>query len=245
MIYVVLKSRAMSGKALVVYGHTPVPEAEWFNNTICIDTGCVFGGKLTALKYPERELVAVPAQRVHFEPVRPLERPASPAVRTAQQEHDDILDLEDVQGKRLVTTRLRRAVTIREANASAALEVMSRFAANPKWLVYLPPTMSPPETSKKPGLLEHPTNCLLLLTRGFDVAAVRKVRPHFALRAGGAGENLRAGRIDHLRVDMRVRAVHRQSHRLQLRDFRPRRLRPPQPRLVPVTHLAPTSSSFP
>ena len=37
-----------------------------------------------------------------------------------------------------------------------ALEVMSRFAANPKWLIYLPPTMSPSETSKEPGLLEHP-----------------------------------------------------------------------------------------
>src|SRR5262249_20599155 len=47
-------------------------------------------------------------------------------------------------------------VTIREANATAALEVMSRFAANPKWLIYLPPTMSPCETSSDPGVLEHP-----------------------------------------------------------------------------------------
>lgn len=38
----------------------------------------------------------------------------------------------------------------------AALEVMSRFATNPKWLIYLPPTMSPTETSHEPGLLEHP-----------------------------------------------------------------------------------------
>ena len=29
------------GRAMVVYGHTPVPEAEWVNNTIDIDTGCV------------------------------------------------------------------------------------------------------------------------------------------------------------------------------------------------------------
>ena len=42
---------------MVVYGHTPSPAAEWINDTICIDTGCVFGGKLTALRYPERELV--------------------------------------------------------------------------------------------------------------------------------------------------------------------------------------------
>ncbi len=45
----------------VVYGHTPVPEPEWLNRTINIDTGCVFGGRLTALRYPERELVSVPA----------------------------------------------------------------------------------------------------------------------------------------------------------------------------------------
>jgi protein phosphatase len=47
-------------------------------------------------------------------------------------------------------------VTIREENAIPALEVMSRFAADPKWLIYLPPTMSPSETSKVTGLLEHP-----------------------------------------------------------------------------------------
>jgi len=47
-------------------------------------------------------------------------------------------------------------VTVREENATAALEVMSRFAANPKWLIYLPPIMSPCETSNEPGLLEHP-----------------------------------------------------------------------------------------
>src|SRR5690606_16486319 len=40
------------GQAMVVYGHTPVPTAEWINNTICLDTGVVFGGSLTALRYP-------------------------------------------------------------------------------------------------------------------------------------------------------------------------------------------------
>jgi protein phosphatase len=55
----------------VVYGHTPVVEAEWLNGTICLDTGCVFGGALTALRYPENELVSVPARQTYFEPVRP------------------------------------------------------------------------------------------------------------------------------------------------------------------------------
>jgi protein phosphatase len=51
------------GTALVVYGHTPVAQPEWVNGTINIDTGCVFGGRLTALRYPERELVSVPARQ--------------------------------------------------------------------------------------------------------------------------------------------------------------------------------------
>jgi polynucleotide kinase-phosphatase len=143
------------GKAMVVYGHTPVPSAEWLNNTICIDTGCVFGGTLTALRYPERELVAVPAVRTYYEPVRPLVAPAR-RILSAQQENDDVLDIDDVSGKRFIETALGRAVTIREENAIAALEVMSRFAANPRWLVYLPPTMSPSETHAEGFLLEHP-----------------------------------------------------------------------------------------
>jgi protein phosphatase len=73
-----------------------------------------------------------------------------------QQTADDVLDIEDVIGKRIVDTRLIPRITIREENAIAALEVMSRYAVDPKWLIYLPPTMSPSETSKLPDLLEHP-----------------------------------------------------------------------------------------
>jgi protein phosphatase len=148
------------GEAMVVYGHTPVPTAEWLNNTINIDTGCVFGGKLTALRYPEKELVSVPAARIYSQPVKPIrgagKDTAVQTVMTAQQQLDDVLHIDDVLGKRTVNTRLVPNITIREENAIAALEVMSRFAANPKWLIYLPPTMSPVETSQEPGYLEHP-----------------------------------------------------------------------------------------
>ncbi len=146
------------GKAMVVYGHTPIPNPDWLNNTINIDTGCVFGGSLTALRYPEQELVAVHAAWTYSEPAKPFLVPEPTAMPTlsAQQQHDDILDIEDVTGKRLISTHLNKSITIREENAIAALEVMSRFAANPKWLLYLPPTMSPCGTSKKEGLLEHP-----------------------------------------------------------------------------------------
>jgi protein phosphatase len=148
-------AREYRGAGLVVYGHVPVLEAEWLNNTIDIDTGCVFGGKLTALKYPEREIVQVPAAKVYYEPIKPLDPTASE--RSAQQEDDDILDIADVLGKRFINTRLQANIAIQADRSIAALEVMSRFAANPKWLIYLPPTMSPVATSKLPGYLEYPT----------------------------------------------------------------------------------------
>lgn len=120
------------GQAMVVYGHTPVPEPEWLNRTINLDTGCVFGGRLTALRYPEKELVSVPAAQTYAPPAKPFLKPEVQApVLTAQQQQDDLLDLEDVLGKRIVSTRLQHGLTIREENAIAALEVMSRFAANP------------------------------------------------------------------------------------------------------------------
>ena len=158
---------AYRGTAMVVYGHTPVAEPQWVNRTINIDTGCVFGGKLTALRYPEKELVSVPAHRTYYEPAKPLQtRPAGVLEknsvealqkRAPMSTAGGILNIDDVLGKRVIGTRLHHNVTIREENAITALEVMSRFAIDPKWLIYLPATMSPTETTNRPGLLEHPT----------------------------------------------------------------------------------------
>ena len=98
------------GPAMVVYGHTPVPHPEWLNHTVNIDTGCVFGGRLTALRYPEKEFVSVPAKHTYCESSRPF-LPADlepPPALSAQQLHDDVLDAEDVIGKRILSqTRLR------------------------------------------------------------------------------------------------------------------------------------------
>ncbi|MGW7725849.1 polynucleotide kinase-phosphatase [Streptomyces canus] len=138
------------GRAAVVYGHTPVPDATWLNNTICLDTGAVFGGKLTALRWPERELVDVPAERVWYEPTKPLKSEA-PGGQDGRP-----LDLADVHGRRAVETRHAGRVAVREENAAAALEVMSRFAVDPRLLPYLPPTMAPTATSHLEGYLEHP-----------------------------------------------------------------------------------------
>ena len=187
------------GRAMVLYGHTPTSDPEWVNNTMCLDTGCVFGGRLTALRYPEKEMVSVPAGRVWYEPARPFppspgdsggdagadgidsaagaggdggrgtagaeagpgaeagagasaaSEPAAPARRDP-----GVLDITDVLGKRVIETAHHGRITVREENAAGALEVMSRFAVDPRWLLYLPPTMAPSPTSGRPGLLEHP-----------------------------------------------------------------------------------------
>ena len=174
------------GKAMVIFGHTPVPTAEWLNNTMDIDTGCVFGGKLTALRYPERELVDVPARAIYAESKRPflsenqgetienqekiLENGSNSSENaqytegslstnlqlSAQQNADDVLDISEILGKQVIETRLMRTILLREEQTTAALEVMSRFGSNPKWLAYLPPTMSPTETSGLSDFLEHP-----------------------------------------------------------------------------------------
>ncbi len=146
------------GKAMVVYGHTPVAEPQWLNRTINIDTGCVFGGKLTALRYPEKEFVSVasaPDVLRTREAASCQRQPTTGACRSSTSKTMcSTLTMSSANGSS------KRGFTgispIREENAIAALEVMSRFATNPKWLIYLPPTMSPSETSKRAGLAGAP-----------------------------------------------------------------------------------------
>ena len=63
------------GAALVVYGHTPHAAPRWLGHTLNLDTGCAFGGQLSALRYPELEVLGVPARAVYAEPARPLPEP--------------------------------------------------------------------------------------------------------------------------------------------------------------------------
>jgi protein phosphatase len=169
------------GRAMVLYGHTPVPAPEWVNNTLCLDTGCVFGGSLTALNYPERMLVSVPSARVYYEPARPFPPAATDSAAEAGAVADgtaattrrepDVLDIRDVTGTRIIDTGYVPRIKIGEANAAAALEVMSRFAIDPRWLLYLPPTMSPVSTAPDGDLLEHPAQAFA----AYADAGVREV----------------------------------------------------------------------
>ncbi|SHF29897.1 polynucleotide 3'-phosphatase /polynucleotide 5'-hydroxyl-kinase /polynucleotide 2',3'-cyclic phosphate phosphodiesterase [Seinonella peptonophila] len=139
------------GDALVLYGHTPVLEPTFYHNTLNIDTGCVFGGKLTALRYPERELVSVPAKETYADPRRPFRTPneIAPGI-------DGSLYTRDLLESLRIKSRFHPVVNIRNEQALAAFEEMNRFAIDPRWLIYLPPTMSPSETSSESGYLEHP-----------------------------------------------------------------------------------------
>ena len=168
------------GETTVAYGHTPMVEADWLNNTICLDTGCVFGGKLTALRWPERDIVSVPAVTAWAEARRPMAAVGDGL--TPQQRQDDLLDLALVIGKRTVRTASGRSILVQAENAAAALEVMTRFAIQPKWLVHLPPTMSPPATSPREGLLEHPDEAFGYF-RAEGVAEVVIEEKHMGSRA--------------------------------------------------------------
>ena len=175
------------GRAVVVYGHTPVPAAEWLNNTVCVDTGCVFGGRLTALQYPERTLVSVPAARVYHAPAKPFPAVSGPgagpgASSAASRREPDVLDIADVSGSRVVETAYLPRVGVRDAHAAAALEVMSRFAIDPRWLLYLPPTMSPVATQPDGDLLEHPDQAFAAY-RADGVAEVVCEEKHMGSRA--------------------------------------------------------------
>lgn len=163
------------GKAKIIYGHVPFIDVQSKNNTFCIDTGCVFGGKLTAYRYPEGEIVQVQAKKTYYEPAKPLEIKGNAPV--------DMLNIKDVQGKRNILTRFgKRPITIQEDTSIPALEIMSRFAADPHWLIYLPPTMSPCETSKHPEYLEYPLEAFKYFKKN-NVTTVVCEQKHMGSRA--------------------------------------------------------------
>ena len=146
------------GPAAVVYGHTPVPEAglaqphDQHRHRLRVRReadGAALAGAGARLRRRR-------GRRTRSRRGRSC-RPSRDAGRSRPSSSTTTCSTSKTSsGKRIVTTRLHHNVTVREENAIAALEVMSRFAANPKWLIYLPPTMSPTETTRRAGLLEHP-----------------------------------------------------------------------------------------
>ncbi|MDO5671676.1 MAG: polynucleotide kinase-phosphatase [Actinomycetaceae bacterium] len=144
------------GKAHVVYGHTPVATPTWVNRTLCLDTGCVYGGHLSALRWPEKDIVQLPAFRTYAEPALSLVQMRAKAAFDALERPGFEVGAGDVLGDRWIPTDNAGRVKIEAAQAAGAFETLSRWSVDPRWLVYLPPTMSPVETSDLPDFLEHP-----------------------------------------------------------------------------------------
>jgi protein phosphatase len=164
------------GRALVVYGHTAMVEPLVVNNVICVDTGCAFGGSLTAFRYPEREFVKVKAKKVYYASRKPL------AAAATRDDDESVLKVEGLLGNLRLETRVCRIVKIKSENSAAALEAMSRFAVDPRWLIYLPPTMSPTTVSDREDYLEYPDQAFEYYKKRniFNVVCERK---HMGSRA--------------------------------------------------------------
>jgi len=137
------------GATSIVYGHTVVDEPVWHNRTINIDTGAVFGGSLSALRWPEKEVVSIPASAAYAT----LD---SPPFSRKKSDDPSLIRFSDVSGKKHVETSLMGRITVDANHMSGALEHMTRHTIDPRWLVYIPPTMSPVESSSEGDFLEHP-----------------------------------------------------------------------------------------
>jgi protein phosphatase len=145
------------GQALVVYGHTPIPEPSWQNNTVNIDTGCVFGGELTALRYPERSTIAVPAQTIWCQPSRPMHWIG---VQKSTQAVDHSISMATISPQMLVSTSDGYNLNLDEATYTHLLAHVSERAVHARWLLYAPPSYGPPTVSPIAGLLEHPAQAI-------------------------------------------------------------------------------------
>ena len=103
---------------------------------------------------------------------------------------DSLVSHYELDGGRLVVAHAgmkeelqgRASSAVRAENAAAALEVMSRFAVDPKWLIYLPPTMAPGDTAATGDLLEHPQQAFDYYA-GHGVCRVVCQQKHMASRA--------------------------------------------------------------
>ena len=155
------------GAATVVYGHTPVPEAEWLNSTIYIDTGCVFGGALTALRYPSASWCRVPARaRTTPSPIRPLapaRRAAADgaAARTTSCSTSTTCSASASSRPACIGTRHRpRGERGRRARGDEPLRGRPALAGLPA-----ADDVAVRDQSAQPGLLEHPAEAFAYYRR--------------------------------------------------------------------------------
>jgi polynucleotide kinase-phosphatase len=135
---------------LILWGHDPKPQPLLVNNTLNIDQGVVFGGSLTAYRYPERQFVSVKAKQDYANvPDNPLKewelkRLAPPNI------------MKFLEGYSVLTEHYGE-IMIYDDGVKPALDDVSHYTLPLEDIVYLPPTMSPtPKPSRLEGYLEHP-----------------------------------------------------------------------------------------
>ncbi|MFJ5716939.1 polynucleotide kinase-phosphatase [Neobacillus sp. NPDC093127] len=141
---------AHKSNALILWGHDPKPQPLLVNNTLNIDQGVVFGGSLTAYRFPERQFISVKAKvdyaNVADNPLKEWERKRLSAPNLAKF----------IEGYSVLTEQYGE-ISIYADGAKSALDDLSHFTLPLEEIVYLPPTMSPtPKSSKLDGYLEHP-----------------------------------------------------------------------------------------
>ncbi|MFY3791119.1 polynucleotide kinase-phosphatase [Ureibacillus sp. MALMAid1270] len=139
---------------LIVWGHDPKPKPLVINNTINIDQGVVFGGELTAFRYPEKEFVAIQATTDYSE------GKSNPLLELKKKRLDPPNIAQFIDGF-TVTTDVFGEVRIPKEHAIPAIDTVSHFTVPLEELVYIPPTMSPtPSPSSLENYLEHPKEAI-------------------------------------------------------------------------------------
>ncbi|MGW8957420.1 polynucleotide kinase-phosphatase [Paenibacillus sp. NPDC055715] len=161
---------------IVVWGHDPRPQPTIVNQTVNIDQGVVFGGMLTAYRYPEKEFISVPAYENY------ANDSDSPLVRWEKKRFSPP-NLRKLVAGYSVLTEAYGEVRIQGELAKSAIDTVSHVTVPMEELVYIPPTMSPaPMVSTEEGYLEHPREALAYY-RGQGVQTMVAEKKHMGSRA--------------------------------------------------------------
>jgi protein phosphatase len=138
----------------VAFAHQPLTRPLDAGNHVALDTACLYGGQLSAFRYPERAWVQVEASAAYLAG----EWPAAAEAQAARPHALDrwTLPAELLNGRWLVQTASGFNFTLTDLQYATTLELLQNEAISPRWLIYLPPSMSPPQPATLPGFLEHP-----------------------------------------------------------------------------------------
>ncbi|SDZ56251.1 polynucleotide kinase-phosphatase [Evansella caseinilytica] len=164
-------------KACIVWGHDPKPQPLLINNTVNIDQGVVFGGKLTAFRYPEKEFVAVDAAMDYSG-----DADSNPLKELESKRLDPPNIAKFINGY-TVLTEAAGDIHIPQDAVKSAVDTMSHYTIPVENLIYLPPTMSPaPSPSSLEGYLEHPAEAIAYY-RSHGVQRLIAEKKHMGSRA--------------------------------------------------------------